>query len=161
MEFQLSYYKSWKMMLWKCCTNMPENLENSAVATGLEKGSDKECLNYYTIAVISHASKVIFKVIRARLPQCVNQELPDVQNGFQRGRGSRDRISNICWIMKKTWEFQKSICFCFIDYAKAFDCLDHKKLGKFLKRWEYHATLPVSWETCRQAKKQQLALDVK
>ena len=98
------------------------------MATGLEKGSDKEGSNYYTIAVILHTSKVIFKIIQARLSQCVNQEIPDVQNGFQRGRGPRDQISNICWIMKKAWEFQKSIWFCFIDYAKAFDCLDHKKL---------------------------------
>jgi len=84
----------------KCCS-VSVNLEKSAVVTGLEKDSDKECSNYYTIAVISHTSKVIFKIIQARLPQCVNQEIPDEQNGFQRGRGPRDQISNICWIMKK------------------------------------------------------------
>ena len=126
--FKLIKCNAFKVLHSIKCYSVSANLKNSAVATGLEKGSDKECSNYYTIAVILHASKVIFKIIQARLPQCVNQEIPDVQNGFQRGRGPRDQISNICWIMKKAWEFQKSIWFCFIDYAKAFDCLDHKKL---------------------------------
>ena len=141
-------------MLLKCCTQYARKFGKLSIGHRMrkmsvfipitKKSNAKECSNYHTIALISHASKAMLTILQARLQQCVNQELPDVQNGFQRGRGSRDRISNICWIMKKTWEFQKSICFCFIDYAKAFDCLDHKKLGKFLKRWEYHATLPVS-----------------
>ena len=91
----------------------------------------------------------------------MNSELLDVQVGFRKGRGNRDQIANIRWIMEKAREFQKNIYFCFIDYSKAFDCVDHNKLEKFLKRWEYQTTLPVSWETCRQAKKQQLAPDVK
>ena len=116
---------------------MPANLENSAVATGLEKVSfhfnAKECSNYHTIALNSHASKVMLKILQARLPQHVNWELPDVQAGFRKGRGTRDQIANIHWIIKKAREFQKNIYFCFIDYAKAFDCVDHNKLGKILK----------------------------
>ena len=89
-----------------------------------------ECSNYRTIALISHASKVMLKILQARLKQYVNRELLDVQAGFRKGRGTRDQIANIRWIMEKAREFQKSICFCFIDYAKAFDCVDHNKLWK-------------------------------
>jgi len=84
--------------------------------------------NYPTIALISHASKAMFKILQARLQQYVNAELPDVQAGFWKGRGTRDQIANICWIMEKARDFQKSICFCFTDYAKAFDCVDHNQL---------------------------------
>ena len=120
--------------------NLPANLENSALATGLEKvsfhcnpkkGNAKECSNYHTIALISHASKVILKTLQARFQQCVNWELPDVQAGFRKGRGTRDQIANTHWIIEKAREFQKNICF--IDYAKAFDCVDHNKLWKILK----------------------------
>ena len=85
------------------------------------------------VALISHASKVMLKILQARLQQYVNRELPDVQAGFRKGRGTRDQIANICWIIEKGGEFQKNICFCFIDYAKDFDCVDHKKLWKILK----------------------------
>ena len=121
---------------------MPANLENSAVATGLEKavfipiskkGNAKECSNYRTIALISHISKVMLKILQARIQQYVNHELPDVQAGFRKGRAMRDQIANICWIMEKAREFQKNIYFYFIDYTKAFDCVDHKKLWKILK----------------------------
>ena len=88
----------------------------------------KKVSNYSTIALISHASKVMLKILQARLQQYVNRELPDVQAGFRKGRGTRDQIANICWIMEKAREFQKNIYFCFIDYAKAFDCVDHNKL---------------------------------
>ena len=112
-------------------------MENSAVATGLEKVSfhsnPKESSNYHTIALISHASKVMFKILQARLQQYVKSELPDVQAGFRKGRGTRDQIANICWITEKPREFQKNIYFCFVDYAKAFDCVDHNKLWKILK----------------------------
>ena len=120
---------------------MPANLENSAVVTGLEKvsfhsnpkeGNTKECSNYRTIALISHASKVMLKILQARLQQYVNHELPDVQIGFRKGRGTRDQMANICWIIEKARELQKNIYFCF-DYAKAFDCVDHHKLWKILK----------------------------
>ena len=121
---------------------MPANLENSAVATGLKrsifipvpkKGNPKDCSNYHTVALISHASKVMLKILQARLQQYMNHELPDVQAGFRKGRGTRDQIGNICWIIENAREFQKNIYFCFIDYTKAFDCVDHNKLWKFLK----------------------------
>ena len=112
---------------------MPANLINSEVATELEKvnfhANPKECSNYHTIVLISHASKVMLKILQPRLQQDVNQELPDVQAGFRKGRVTRDQIANIRWIIKKAREFQKNIYFCFIDYAKAFDCVDHNKLG--------------------------------
>jgi len=118
---------------------MPANLENSAVFQNRmgkrsvfipipKKGNVKECSNYCTIALISHASKVMFKILQARLQQYVNRELPAVQAGFRKGRGTRDQIANIRWIMEKGRKFQKNIYFCFIDYAKVFDCVDHNKL---------------------------------
>ena len=111
---------------------MPTNLENSAVATGLEKvsfhsilkkGNAKECSNYCTIAFISHTSKVMLKILQARLQQYVNSELPDVPACFRKCRGTRNQIANIHWIIEKAKEFHKNIYFCFIDYAKAFDCV--------------------------------------
>ena len=126
-NFQLKY----RVGCESAALNMPANLENSLVATGLEKVSfhpmpkkanAKECSNYCTIALISHASKVLLKILQARLQQYMNCKLPDVQAGFRKGRGTRDQIANICWIMEKAREFQKNIYFCFIDYAKAFDC---------------------------------------
>ena len=98
-----------------------------------KKGIAKECSDYYTISFISHAGKVMLKILQARFEQYMNCELPDVQAGFRKGRGTRDQIANIRWIIKKAREFQKKIYFCFIDYAKAFDCVDHKKLWKILK----------------------------
>ena len=114
---------------------MPANLENSAVVIGLEKCSfhsnpkEAKCqrmLNYRTIALISHASKVRLKILQARLQPYMNRELPDVQAGFIKGRGTRDQIASICWIIEKAIEFQENICF--IDYAKAFGCVDNSKL---------------------------------
>ena len=102
----------------------------------------------------------MLKMLQARLQQYVNYELPDVQAGFRKGRGTRDQIANIHWIIKKAREFQKNIYFCFIDYAKAFDYVDHNKLENSL-RWEYQTTWPGSWEICMQVKKQQLELDMK
>ena len=99
----------------------------------LKKGNAKECSNYCTIALISHASKVILKILQARLQQYANCELPDVQAGFRKGRGTRDKISNSPWIKEKAKQFQKNIYFCFIDYAKAFGSMDHNKLWKILK----------------------------
>ena len=120
-------------------------------------------LKYCTVALISHAIKVMLKILKVRLQQYVNCELPDVQAGFRKGRGTRDQISNIHWIIEKAREFQKNIYFCFTDYAKVFDCVDHNKLWKSLgmpniKRWECQTTSPASWETCMQVKKQQLKL---
>ena len=138
---------------------MPANLENSAVATGLKrsvfipipkKGNAQECSNYHTIALISHASKVILKILQARLQQYVNCELPDVQAGFRKGRGTRDQIANIRWIMEKAIEFQKNIYFCFIDYAKAFDCVDQTKLRNILRDENPRPPdLPLEKPVCR------------
>ena len=114
-----------------------------------KKGNAKECANYHTIALISHARKVMRKFPQARLQQFMNQEYADVKDGFRKGRGSRDQIANIHWIIiEKAREFQKNIYFWFIDYAKAFDCVDHSTLWRILKRVEYQTTLPASWEIC-------------
>ena len=116
---------------------MPANLENLSVATSLEnvsfhsnpkKDNAKEDSNHRTIALISHTGKVMLKILQARLQQYMKQELPDVQAGFRKGRGTRDQIVHMHWIIEKEREFQKNIYFCFIDYAKAFDCVDHNKL---------------------------------
>ena len=117
----------------QCNTVLPQEWERSIFIPIPKKGNAKECSNYRTIALISHASKVMLKILQARLQQYVNRELPDVQAGFRKGRGTRDQIANICWIMEKAREFQKNTYFCFIDYAKAFDCVDHNKLWKILK----------------------------
>ena len=120
---------------------MSANVENSAVAQDWKrsvfipipkKGNAKECSNYRTIALISHASKAMLKIHQARLQQYMDCELPDGQAGFRKGRGTRDQIANIRWIIEKARELQKNIYFCFIDYAKAFDCVDHNKLWKIL-----------------------------
>ena len=119
-----------------------------------------KCSNYHTIALMSHASKVMLKVLQASIQQYTNQKLPDVQTGFRKCRRTRDQIANICWIIEKAREFQKNIYFCFIDSVKAFDCVDHKKLGKFFKRWKYQTISAASWEICMQVKKQELEPDM-
>ena len=129
-------------MLLKCCSHMSANLENSAVATVLErsffipipkKSNAKECSSYHTFALISHASKVMLKILQARLHHYVNRKLGDVQTTFRKGREIKDQIANICWIIEKAREFQKAIYFGFIEYVKAFDYVDHNKLWKILK----------------------------
>ena len=117
----------WKTQQW------PQDWKRSVFIAIPKKGNAKECSNYHTIALISHASKVMLKILQARLQQYVNRELLDVQTGFRKGRGTRDQIANICWIMEKAREFQKNIYFCFIDYDKGFDYVDHNKLWKILK----------------------------
>ena len=112
---------------------MPQDWKRSVFIPIPKKGNAKECSNYRTIALISQASKVMLKILQARLQQYMNRELPDVQVGFRKGTGTRDQIANIRWIIKKARKFQKSIYFCFIDYAKAFDCVYHNKLWKILK----------------------------
>ena len=102
----------------------------------------------------------MLKILQARLQQYVNRELPDVQAGFRKGRGTRNQIANIRWIMEKAREFQRNIYFCFIDYAKAFDCVDSNKLENSERDGEYQTTWPASWETCMQDRKQQLELDM-
>ena len=126
-------------MLWKCYSQYASKFgklmtgKRSVFIPIPKKGNAKECSNYLTIALISYASKVMLKILQARLQQYVNGELLDIQAGFRKGRGTRDQIANICWIIKKGRDFQKNIYFCFIDYAKAFDCVDHNILWKILQ----------------------------
>ena len=112
---------------------VPQDWKRSAFTPIPKKGNVKDCSNYCTVALISHISKVMLKIPQARLQQYVNCEIPDVQAVFRKGRGTRDQIANIDWITEKAREFQKNIYFCFIDYAKAFDCVAHNKLWKILK----------------------------
>ena len=144
---------------------MPANLENSAVATGLEKisfhsnpkeGQAKECSDYCKTVHISHARQLMLKFLQARHQQYVNQELPDIQAGFRKDRRTRDQIANIHWIIEKAREFQKTICFCFIDYAKAFDCVYHKKLENSSKDGNTRPPdLPPEKPVCRSKSKLQ------
>ena len=144
----------WKTQQW------PHYWKRSVFIPIPKKGNAKECSNYHTIAHISPASKVMLKILQARLQQYVTRELPDVQAGFRKGRGTRDQIANIRWIIEKAREFQKNIYFCFIDYAKPLTVWITINCGKFFKRWEYQTTLPASWEICMQVRKQQLELDM-
>ena len=150
-------------MLWKCCTQYASKLGKfgGGYRTGKgqfsfpwKKGNAEECSNYHTVALISHCSKVMLKILQARLQQYMNCDLPVVQVGFRKGRGTRGQIANIHWIIEKARVFQKNIYFCFIDYAKAFDCVDHNKLWKILKETEISDHLTWSWEICMQVKKQ-------
>ena len=118
--------------IWKTQQG-PQDWKRSVFIPIPKKSNAKECSNYRTVALISHATKVTLKIFQARLQQYMNREFPDVQAGFRKGRGTRDQIASISWIMEKAREFQKNIYFCFIDYAEAFDCVDHSKLWKFLK----------------------------
>uniref|UniRef100_A0AC11E0L1 Uncharacterized protein n=1 Tax=Ovis aries TaxID=9940 RepID=A0AC11E0L1_SHEEP len=120
------------MQIWKT-QQWPQDWKRSVFIPILKKGNAKECSNYCTVDLISHAGKVMLKILQTRLQQYLNHELPDVQAGFRKGRGARDQIANICWIIEKAREFQKNIYFCFIDYAKAFDYVDLNKLWKILK----------------------------
>jgi len=117
----------WKTQQW------PQDWKRSVFIPIPKKGNAKECSNYCTIALISQASKVMLKILQARLQQYMNHELPDVQAGFRKGRGTRDQLANIHWNIEKAREVQKNIYFCFIDYTRAFDCVDHSKLWKILK----------------------------
>ena len=136
--FQILKYDAIKVLHSICqqirkTQQWPQDWKRSVFILIPKKGNAKEGLNYHIIALISHASKVMLKILQARLQQYMNRELPAVQAGFRKGRGTRDQIANIHWITEKAREFQKNIHFCFIDYAKAFDCVDHKKLWKILK----------------------------
>ena len=117
----------WKTQQW------PRDWKRSVFVPIPKKGNAKECSNYHTITLISHTNKIKLKILQVRVQQYVNHELPDVQAGFRKGRGARDQIANICWIIEKAREFQKNIYFCFIDYAKACDCVDHNKLWQILQ----------------------------
>ena len=118
----------WKTQQW------PQDWKRSVFIPIAKKGIAKECWNYHSLALISYASKVMLKILQGRLQQYVSRELPDVQTGFRKGRGTIDQIANICQIIEKAREFQKNIYFCFIDYAKALDCVDHNKLLRILQK---------------------------
>ena len=170
MEFQLSYFKFSKMMLWKCCTQYASKFGrlSSGHRTGKgvfipipKKGNAKECSNYHTIALISHTSKVMLKILQARFQQYVNHELPDVQAGFRKGKGTRNQIANIHWIIQKAREFhKKTSTFALLIMPKPLTVWIIINCGKFFKRWEYQTTWPAFWEICMQIKKQQLELDI-
>ena len=119
--------------IWKTQQQWPQDWKRAVFILFPKKGSAKECSNYHTIPLISHAHKVMLKILQARLQQYVHRELPDVQAGFRKGKGTRNQIANIHWIIKKAREFQKNIDLCFIAYSKTFDCVDHNKLWKILK----------------------------
>ena len=134
---------------------------NRSVFTPIpKKGNAKECSNHCTIALISHAGKMMLKILQAWFQQYVNHELPDVQAEFKIGRGTRDQIANIHWIIKKVREFQKTSTPALLTIPKPLTLWITTNYGKFWKRWEYQTTWPVSWEICMQVKKQQLELDM-
>ena len=155
-NLQCTNKQIWKTQQW------PQDWKRSVFIPIPKKGNAKECSNYRTIVLISHASKVMLKILQARVKQYVNRELPDVQAGFRKGRGTRDQIANIRWIMEKAREFHKNIYFCFIDYAKAFDCVDLNKLWKILQEMGIpdHLTFLLRNLYAMQVKKQQLELDM-
>ena len=144
----------WKAQQW------PQDWKRSVFIPIAKKGNAKECSNYHTIALIAHTSKIMLKILQASLQQCVNWELPDVQAGFQKGRGTRDQIANIHWSTEKSREFRKNIYFCFIYYVKPLTVWITINCGKFWKRWEYQTTWAASWQTYMQVRKQQLELDM-
>ena len=148
------YQQIWKTQQW------PQDWKRSVLIPIPKKGNAKECSNHCTIAVISNDSKGMLRIFQARLQQYMNWELSDVQAGFQRARGTRYKNANICRTIEKAREFQKAIYFCFIDYAKAFACMDHKTPWRIFKRWKHQTTWPASWETCMQVRKQQLEPDM-
>ena len=138
----------------------PQDWERSVFIPIPKKGNDKECSNYRTIALISHASKVMLKILQARLLQYVNRELLDVQAGFRKGRGTRDQIANVRWIMEKSRGFQKTSISALLTMPKPLTVWITIHCGKFWKRWEYQTTWHASWEICMQVRKQQLELDM-
>ena len=144
----------WKTQQWT------QDWKRSVFISTPKKDNAKECSNYCTIALISHASKVMLKILQARLQQYMNRELPDVQAGFKKGRGTRDQIANLCWITKKAREFRKISISALLTMPKPLTVWITINCGKIWKRWEYQTTWPASWETYMQVRKQQLELDV-
>ena len=147
-------------MLWKCCTQYASksgklDWKGSVFIPIPKKGNAKECSKYCTIALISHVSKVKLKILQARLQRYMNRELPDVQAGSRKGRGTRDQIANICWIIKKTRDLKKKSTFALLTMPKPLTVWITTNCGKFWKRWEYQTTWPASWEICIQVKEQQ------
>ena len=145
----------WKTQQWQ------QDWKRSIFIPIPKKGNAKECSNYHTIALISHAGEVMLKILQARLQQYVKGELPDTQAGFRKGRGTRDQIANICWIIKKAREFQKKTSIsALLTMPKPLTVWIKINCRKFWKRWESQTIWPVLWETCMQVRKQQLELDI-
>ena len=171
MEFQLSYSKSWKMMLWKCCTQCASTFEklSSGHRTGKgqfsfqsqRKAMPKSAQTTTQLHSSLTASKVMLKILQARLQQYVNRELPDVQAGFRKGRGTRYQIANSVGSSKKQESSRKTSISALLTMPKPLTVWITINCGKFWKRWECQATWPASWETCMQIRKQQLELDMK
>ena len=168
MEFQWSYSKSWKMMLWKCCTLMPANLETqqwpqdwkrSVFIPNTKKGNAKECSNYCTIALISHASKVMLKILQARLQQSVNCELPDVQAGFRKGRGTRDQMPTSAGSLKKE-ESSRKTSISVLLFQRIWLCGSQQTAENSSRDGNTRPPYLASWEICMQVRKQQLELDM-
>ena len=153
-------------MLYSICQQIwktqlgPQDWKRSVFIAIIKKGNAKECSNYHTIALITHASKVMLKILQARLQQYMNHELSDVPAGFRKGRWTRDQIANIFWIIKKARECQKNIHFCLMTMSKPLNVWITINCGKFWKRWEYQTAWPASWETSMQVRKQLLELDM-
>ena len=137
-------------------SSFPQGWKRSVFIPIPKKGNAKECSNYHTITLISHASKVMLKILQVRLQQYMNREISDEQAGFRKGRGTRDQIANICWIIEKAREFRKTSTSASLTTLKPLTVWITTNYGKFLKRWEYQTTLPVSSKTCMWVKKQQL-----
>ena len=144
----------WKTQQW------PQDWKRAVFIPIPKKGNVKECSNYHTIALISHARKVMLKILQARLQQYINCELPDVQAGFRKGRGTRDQIANICWIIKNHESSRKTSSFALLTTPKPLSVWNTTNCRKFWKRWEYQITWPASWEICIQVRNQQLELDM-
>ena len=144
----------WKTQQW------PQDWKRSVFIPSPKKGNPKECSNYCTIALMSNASKVMLKILQARLQQYMNRELPDVQAGFRKGRGTRDQSANIRWIIEKARKFQKTSISALLTMPRPLTVWLTINCGKFRKRWEYQTTWSASWETCMQVRKQQLELDI-
>ena len=147
--------------IWQKHTEIGKSRKGRQMIWGLWKSRNNTVVSSLGLyALISHASEVMLKILQARLQRYMNWELPDVQVGFRKGRGTRDQIANICWIIEKTREFQKNIYFWFTDYTEALTMWITTNCGNFFKRWEYQTTWPASWEICMQVKKQQLEPDM-
>ena len=152
--------KSVTLNMWANSHQWPEDWKRSDFIPMPKKGNAKECSNYCTIALISHPSKVKLKIFQAKFHQYMNHELPDVQAGFRKGRGTRDQIANICWIIEKKESSRKTSTSALLTMPKPLTMWITINCGKFWKRWEYQTTWPASWEIYMQVRKQQLKLDM-
>ena len=170
MEFPLSYFKSWKMMLWKCCTQIcqqiwktqlwPQDWKRSVFISIPKKGNAKRCSKHHAIALISYASKVMLKILQTRLQRYVNHELRDVQAGFRKVEEPEIKLLTSIGSLKKQESSRKISASALLTMPKPLTVWITTKCGKFLMRWEYQTTWPASWETCMQVRKQQLTLDM-